>query len=72
VSDDWQENKDQAFSGIHEYYTFIIVPLATSPEFVTREVSQLPSLSSAASPVVLRNCARLKLIFCLTLFLWGS
>lgn len=72
VSDNWQENKDQAFVDIHEYYTFIIIPLVTSPGFAMREASQLLSLSSFTSSVVLCNCSRLKLICCLTQFLWGS
>lgn len=70
VSDNRQENKDQAFVDIHEYYTFIIIPLVTSPGFAMREATQLLSLSSFTSSVVLCNCSRLKLICCLTQFLW--
>lgn len=71
VSDNWQENKDQAFVDIHEYYTFIIIPLVMSPGFAVREASRVLSLSSGTSVVVLCNCIGLELICCLTLLLWG-
>lgn len=71
VSDNWQENKDQAFVDLHEYYTFIIIPLVMSPGFAVRGASQVPSLSSGASPVVLCNSAGLELICCVTQLLWG-